>query len=253
MFHLAAYMSTALSTVADLDIPALTDDVLTIQNSHFVFQQPMQLIAAAAMSATLTRAKLASPSMRQIASPYIRPIIGAAKPATNPNMLILDQAPFIIPPFEEVQLQATSGIAMGNETFTGLVWLADQITAPPVGNWIPLRWTSTTPAVANAWTSLVITFSDTLPSGIYTAVFSEVKSAQAQAHRWIFSNQVWRPGFLSYTNLTDRQPYAISKGQLGRMGSFRSNDLPRVQVLCNGTDASHEGYLWVARTGNLAM
>lgn len=252
MYHLAAY-TALLGTTVDTDIAALTDDILTIQNSHFVLSRPKQLLGAAVMSATLTRAKLASPSMRQVASPFIRPIIGAAIPPANPNLWLLDYNPFIVPPFEEVQLQATSGIAMGTERFTGLVWLADQITPVPSGNIIPLRVTSSTAATANAWSTIALTFADTIPSGVYAVVFSEMQSTNGIAHRWIFSNQESRPGMLSLAALTSRLPYALSKGQFGAMGRFRSNDLPRCQVLCNGADASHEGYLHVVRVGNLAL
>jgi hypothetical protein len=251
VFHLAAYTKTNLGNVADTDIGALTDDILTIQNTHFVLQQPMQLVGAAVMSATLSRAKLASPSMRQVASPFVRPIIGAVKPASNPNMWCLDYNPFTIPPFEEIQILATSGVAM-TEVFTALVWLAPYIEALPDGNVVPLRFTSTVAATANAWSSVSITFADTLPSGIYAMVLSECQSAQAIAHRWIISNQIPRPGFFSFTNLSDRLPDLIAKGQFGKMGTFRSNDLPRLQVLCNGADAAHEGYLHVVRVGNLA-
>jgi hypothetical protein len=251
MFHLSAFF-VSISTTADTDVPAVVDDILTIQNNHFVLQRPYQLLAGAAMSATISRAKLASPSMRQIASPYIRPLILAAKPPTNPNIWLLDHNPFIIPPFEEVQMQGTSAIAMGNENFTGLIWLADNITPLPIGNIIPLRITSTTAAVANAWTSIALTFTDTLPSGVYAMVFSEHRSANGIAHRWIFSNQLERPGFMSMTNLTDRLPYAQAKGQFGVMGRFRSNDLPRLQVMCNAADASHEVYAHIVRVGNLA-
>lgn len=251
MFHLAAYTKTNLGNTADTDIGALTDDILTIQNTHFVLQQQMNLIAAAAMSATLLRAKLASPSMRQIASPFIRPIIGAVKPAANPNVWVMDYQPFSIPPFEEIQLLATSGVAT-TEAFTSLIWLQTLNENVPVGNIIPLRFTSTTAAVANAWSSVTITFLDTLPSGVYAMVLSECQSAQAIAHRWIISNQLHRPGFLSFTNLTDRMPDLYAKCQFGVMGRFRSNDLPRLQVLCNGADAAHEGYLYAIRVGNLA-
>lgn len=249
MFHLAAYTASIANTT-DLDVAALTDDILTIQNSHFVLNQRMSLLAAFAASATLSRAKLASPSMRQIAPPWIRPINVALLPAANPNVWILDYNPFQIPPFEELQMQVTSGVAM-TERFTGLIWLADQITPVPTGNVIPLRWTSTTAAVANAWTSLAITFADTLPSGIYAMVMSEAQSTNAIAHRWIISNQLYRPGYLSFAALGSRTPYAMARGQFGNMGVFRSNDLPRVQVLANAADAAHEGYLHVVRVGNL--
>jgi hypothetical protein len=250
VFHLCAY-TASIGPTADLDVAALTDDILSIQNSHFVLTQDMWLYAALAGSATLSRAKIASPTMRQIASPFIRPISVATLPGNNPNVALYYDNPWRIPWGEEIQMQVTSGVAM-TERFTGLVWLGSSIDPVPRGNTIPLRWTSTTAAVANAWTSLTITFADTLPSGVYTIIGSECQSAAAIAHRWIISNQLFRPGMMSLSALSQRQPYAFGPGVLGAWGAFRSNDLPRVQVLCNGTDNAHEGYLHVIRTGNLS-
>jgi len=249
MFHLAAYVDAALDNVANSDIPALNDDVLSINNTHFVLSSPMDLVAAAAMSATITRAKVASPSMRQVASPYIRPVIAAVVPGNNPNIMLSYNTPYRIPANEEIQVQATSGVAM-TEVFTALIWLSTGVVPWPVGNITPLRFTSTTAAVANVWTSVTITFEDTIPSGMYAMLFSEVHSTNAQAHRWIISNQMERPGFLSHTAGTQRTPYAMSLGQLGLLGRFRSNDLPRLQVLCNGADNSHTGYLHVVKVGS---
>lgn len=251
MFHLSAY-SVLLGTTVDTDVPAITDDILTIQNNHYVLDKPMWLLAAAAMSATLSRAKIASPTMRQVASPFIRPIIAATLPPTNLNIWLLDQFPFQIQPYEEIQLQATSAIAMGTERFTALMWLGERPVDFPLGNVYPLRWTSTTAAVANAWTTLSITFADTLPPGIYSMIFSEHFSTNGIAHRWNIPNQPWRPGYPSFATVGLRLPYAIAKGQFGQMGRFRSNALPTVQVLANGADAAHEGYLHVVRVGTLA-
>lgn len=249
MFHTMAWAKTVDST-ADTDMTPVTDDIVSIQNSHFVLSQEMKLIAAMAMSATLTRAKLASPSMRQIASPYIRPINVAAIPANNANMWLLDHSPFTLKPYEEIQLQVTSGVAM-TEPAAGLAWIQDNYVPIPSGNIIPLKIASTTAAVSNTWTTLSITFADTIPTGRYAAVLSECQSTNARAHRWIFSNQMWRPGFPSFAALSSRLPYAIEKGQFGVMGYFNSNDLPRLQVLVNGTDAAHEAYLHVVRVGNI--
>lgn len=249
MYHLCAYAET-IDNTADNDITAVVDDILTIQNSHFVLSQEMGLFAAMAMSATLSRTRIQSPSMRQIAGPFVRPIIVSATPGNNANIWLLDRNPFRIPPFEEIQVLATSGVAM-TEPFAALLWLGDRLEPSPAGNVIPLRWTSTTAAVANAWTTLTITFTDALPSGVYTIVGSECQSTNGRAHRWIIPNQYWRPGMPSITALSQRLPYAMALGQFGVMGRFRSNDLPRPQVLANGTDNAHEGYLYAIRTGNL--
>ena len=251
MFHLGAYF-VSVGQTADTDMTAVTDDILTIQNGHFILSRPMGLLAAIAMSATLTRCKLASPSMRQIASPYIRPLNVALLPANNPNMWLLDHNEFMLQPFEEIQAQITSGLAMGNENARVGIWLRWANVPIPQGNIIPLRFTSTTAAVANAWTTLSLTFTDTIPAGVYAAVLSEHFSTTGTFHRWIFSNQEPRPGYVSFAAGSSRLPYAITKGQFGQMGRFRSNDLPRLQVLCNSTDSTHEGYLHVVRVGNLS-
>src|SRR5688500_18784475 len=137
MFHLAAYVDAALDNVANGDIPALNDDVLSINNTHFVLSSPMDLVAAAAMSATITRSKVASPSMRQVASPYIRPVIAAVVPGNNPNIMLSYNTPYRIPANEEIQVQATSGVAM-TEVFTALIWLSTGVVPWPVGNITPL-------------------------------------------------------------------------------------------------------------------
>lgn len=248
-FHLAAY-NLAIGAVADTDVPAVVDDILTIQNNHFVLSKPLNLISAWVGSPTLSRAKIASPSMRQIVSPYVRPINVAALPANNPNVWLLHHNPFTINWGEEIQVLGTAAPGT-TERFTALIWLAEQIQPQTMGNMIPLRFTSTTAAVAFSWTTITLTFADTLPSGVYSMVQSECQSTNAVAHRWIISNQLYRPGHLSFAALGSRLPNAIGMGQLGQMGTFRSNDLPRLQVLANVADAAHEGYLWVQRVGNL--
>lgn len=251
MFHICAY-NIALPVGSDIDTPALQDDIITIQNNHFILSKPMNLIMAQCYSALMDRAKLASPTMRQIAAPYVRPVQQQSAGTSNPNLAIWNDYPYLLQPFEEIQALLTSNIASSTERAVLAMWLQDQFTPLSTGGWTPLRFTSTGAAVANTWTTVPITFADTIPAGLYQMNVSEHYSATAQFHRWIISNQVWRPGFPSFVATGARHPYAISKGQLGAMGVFRSNDLPRLQVLCTGTDATHTGYLTVTRIGNLS-
>jgi hypothetical protein len=250
MFHLAAY-NLALGVGTDIDVPALTDDILTIQNTHFVLSTQMQLMGGLAYSPLLDRIKLASPSMRQLAAPYMRPIQQGAAGVSNPNMFLFDNNPFVLNPYEEIQLLATSAIAASTERFVAGLFLSQGKTPVPMGGWTYLRFTSSVAAVANVWTSVTLTWADTLPAGLYSMCLSEHNSATAQFHRWIISNQQPRPGYPSFVNSFSRHPYAISKGQFGQMGVFRSNDQPRLQVLCTSADATHVGYLAVQRVGNL--
>jgi hypothetical protein len=139
MFHLAAYTASALGTAVDTDIAAVTDDILTIQNNHFVLGQDLNLLGAFAASPTFLRARLASPKMRQIANPYIRPgQTTAVLPAANANWWDLTRNPFRIPAFEELQLLATANPGT-TERFVGLVFIGDRPTPQAIGDVYPVR------------------------------------------------------------------------------------------------------------------
>lgn len=250
-WHTVAYKGTVAAT-ADTDISAVTDGILAIQNSHFILPTSRQLIWARAGSATITRARLASPTLRQVFNPYIRPLDGALQPSANPNVWLLDQNPLTLPWGEEIQYLATSGIGAGGEPTTLTLGLQSSFTPWPAGRVYPARVSSTTAAAAYAWTALALTWADTIPAGVYAMCLSEHNSTTGIAHRWTFSNQIDRPGLLSYANATARHPNAWNYGNLGVMGTFRSNDLPRLEVFCETTDASHDIYAWLVQVGPLS-
>ena len=119
-FHMSAYASTTLSTTANTDIAAVQDDILAISNNHFLPQKDYDLVFAYAQSATLNRVRLVSPTNRQVTLPFLRPVNAGATPATDPNVADYRSTPFGIQALEELALEATSDIAMGNETFIGV-------------------------------------------------------------------------------------------------------------------------------------
>jgi hypothetical protein len=242
MFHLLAnYIN--IGTTTDTDITPVTDNVILIQNSHFVFQSDMSLLLATLMEATPSRARIVTPSLRIPSTPWIRPLLGAATPPNNPHLADYRYNPLTIRALEEFEWLATSGLTMGNEHATALSWVGDGITPAPAGRITTLRGTSTTAASANAWTSVTVTWQDTLPSGVYAIVGLQHQSANAQACRLIINGQQWRPGALSVTSLANSSHPAFLKGGLGQWGTFRSVAMPIPEVLCNAADAAHEIYL----------
>jgi hypothetical protein len=248
MHHTAAFVNTALANVANTDIPALSDQILAIQNGHFLPPNDMKLMAVVAASATLLRARLSSPSLRQITQPQVRPINVGTLPVTDPNAQVFFGVTPTVSGLEELAMQATSGVAM-TEVFTGLIWLLDRYVPPVQGQIITLRATSTTAAVANVWSGVAYTLDDQLPNGLYALVGSEVQSANGIAHRWIISNQFFRPGGLSVTALGNRTIAQQYNGAWGEWGRFRNTDLPRLEVLANAADASHTIYPQVVKVG----
>jgi len=248
MFHLAAF-TELLGTVANTDINALADQIIPIQNDHFLPPRDYNVVAAYVASATLSRARLNSPKIRQTNPLYVRPINVGTLPATDANILMLFDNPYLLRGEEEIALEATSAIAMGTERFTGLIWLMDRHDPAPSGDVHNVRITSTTAAVANVWSDLTATFESQLPAGRYAIVGCEHQSTNGLAIRIIVDDQYLRPGWLSITALANRLPYEFYRRLFGTWGHFRTTSLPRFQVLANAADAVHEVYLSVVRVG----
>ena len=249
MYHSLAFFK-ALANVADTDIPALNDDIIPIQAGHFILPSPMQLLMAYASAVTLVRAKIVTPTMRQVANPYIRPINANLLPGTNTNLQLFKENRTVLVAYEETAIQMTDSAVGPNNAYC-ILTLSTGNQPIPAGNVYPLRWTSTTAAVVQQWTTLALTFEQVIPSGRYAVIFSEHFSTNAIWHRIIFSGQMLRPGLPSQAADTGRTPYRLDPLTLGMMGVFRSNDLPRVQVMCDAADAVHEGYMWAVRIGDL--
>lgn len=246
MFHLAAY-TALLGTTANTDITALADSVLNISNNHFRIFKAMRLLASWAASATLTRARLDSPVIRLYGNPFIRPVNVGVTPVDRGKIDYTFNQPLSLPIREEIALQATSGIAMGTERFTGLIWLSDGIDPIASTDAFTVRATSSTAATANAWSQLTLTLDSALPTGTYALLNSEHQSTNAIAHRWIIPGQVLRPGFLSITSEGNMSPWANYDGRWGECGRFINDNLPIPEVLANGADATHVFYLTLQR------
>lgn len=246
MLHLAAF-TALIDNTANTVVTPLQDDILTIANNRFQMPFDCQLLLGCVMAATLNRARLNYAQLRAVTPEYLRPIEAAVIPSDLPSVAEFWDRPFNFPLAAQLALEATSDVAMGTERFTGLIWLSTGIDPVPVGDVYWARFTSTTAAVANAWTSLAITLEQDLPPGRWWLVGSELQSTNAIAHRWILPGQVWRPGSLSITALGNQTHPAFYNRRLGIYGSFQSDLLPTCQVLANAANAAHTGWMQLVR------
>lgn len=248
-WHVACY-TASLGSVTDTDTPALTDDVLTILNGHFVLRKSMQLIGAYAGGGTTTRVRFDSPTMRYYGNPLLRPFDNVTVPANNYNFMYFFNNAFTLPPGEEIAIQwTTSGV--GPTQVFAFIFLTDGIVRVGGGNYYPVRATSTTAATALKWSTVgnPITLQQAFPTGAFELVYSEVQSATCIAHRWIFDEQINRPGFIATSLLANRTPYYQQSLPYGVMGRFINTALPRLQVFCTAGDASFEIVLYVRPLG----
>lgn len=246
MHHTVAF-NVDLGTTANTDVPAITDNVLTISNNHFLPQNDWQVIFAAAMSATLNRARIVSPTNRQITLPFIRPIILAATPGDDVGVADFREHPFRIRGLEELAIEASSDIAMGTESCTVVLGLSQRQDPVPMGNIFTMRGTSTTASVADTWTTITVTWADILPEGVYGVCGLEVIGATQVAGRLILEDERFRPGGLAVTSIGQRNHQMFRKGGLGMWGRFRSTALPQVQVLNTAAVSVHTVYMDLIR------
>lgn len=240
MFHLAAFTgSLAAGPVA---VPALSDPALVLAPSGngYQFQDPYDLIGAYALGALLTDCYINSPTLNIINKPYIRPVYGAANPASADQIASYQKFPVKLPALENVVPFATNSAAGPTQTNV-LLWIRvdRQDIAIPPGQRLKIRMTSTTAAVANAWTLMAVTLDTQLPGGTYMIVGSEHVSTTAIAHRVVFPNIQWRPGSLSHTSKTHMQDFHLLEMQMGGYYTFKNTAVPQMEVLCGAADASH--------------
>ena len=245
-FHLAAY-NVDLGTTANTTVNAVTDDVLTITNNNFLPQEDLDIVFAVAMSATLNRARIVSPSNRQVTLPYIIPVKEAAVPGDNCPIANYADNPFRARGLEELGIEATSDIAMGTESCTVLLGLQRTFEPAPIGNIFTLRGTSTTASVADTWTTITKTWDDQLPVGTFAIVGLYGVAATGLANRVILEDQTWRPGAPIVDSNGDAANELFRKGRLGTWGRFKSTARPQIQVLNTAAVSVHTVYLDIVR------
>ena len=108
--HTFAY-SGSLSTTANVDVPAVVDDVLTISNNHFIIPNQRKLFVGYAGSATLSLAEINCAKFRQFAPIRLLPWNVGALPANNPNVFDCSALSINLPVNEELQAICSSAIA----------------------------------------------------------------------------------------------------------------------------------------------
>lgn len=248
MHHTCAYGATVAAT-AETDIAALADSVMVIQNGHFLPQRPTQIVYAAYCALLVVRARISTPTLGVITSPYIRDI-SLAVDFGNPQIVDdYSQDPLSLAPLEEVTLfaansAATSGVSLG------LLGLMIQAIPQPAGNVYTIRGTGAATLVINAWTNCgVITWQNQLPTGIYSVVGAEAFSAGGKAFRMIFENQVWRPGGCAMILETNRTHPLFRMGNLGEWGRFHNYAMPTFEMVSASADTAEVFYMDLVKVG----
>lgn len=242
MLHLLAY-DASITNAVETDLAPVNDSIFTIQNGHFVPQKDIYILWAMAMGATISTARLLSPSIRQITTPFIRPIEAAATPGTLFGYQDFGNNALVARAFEELQVNVLQTSA-GAEREIVLLGVSDN-AAPtdPVGQTFCMKGTSTTAAVANAWTQIAMSWNDTLPGGVYEIIGIEYVAATGVAARVIFEDSPWRPGAPGVAAMASKSWWKFAFGGYGPYGRFTANRFPNIEVLNTAAVASHTVFM----------
>jgi hypothetical protein len=245
MLHTLAYTSEDLSA-GSVDMTAVPDNWVPIQNGHYLPPQDLFLFGAFSFGDTLTAVQLVTPKSRMIVPPFMYPLVGALAPPDRLHVYDRRSNPFRLSSVEEIQLLGTAGSA---EDDIIVLLVGDRIDPIPAGDIYALHGTSSDSAVDGVWTQVAVTWDQNLPAGTYAVVGSQHVATNCVAHRFNFPGQIMRPGFSSLVSLADISEPSYYYGGWGVLGKFVTYAFPLLEVLCAGTDGSHDFVMNLIKVG----
>lgn len=246
MFHLVGYFEDVATGAGLVQIDAAVDEVLTRRNNNFYLNRDYDIIAAIGLGADLQRFQLQAPSFQGILNPYVRPFEDAETPPSNPQFADYTANPLRVRMGDElrVNMEHDNVGTVGQIAFLALQERREPV---PQGDVFTLRGTATTTLTINTWSTLTVTWDDTLPSGRYAIIGGVVQSATGQAFRLIIPGMNLRPGGACITDLGNVGWPVQRWGRMGLWGMFDNSTMPEVQVFATTADTAQQIYLDIIR------
>ena len=247
-FTLVGFSESQDSAGALVAVATLADNHISRNGDDLIIPELNKIIAISALGATITRARLNSPSLRRMSPFEITPLNVGAEPTSPPTLLNLFATPLTLQVDESLNAEIVENVA-GAEQETVLVWLADGTPAPVAGEIWTVRATAAQALTANTWTNAILTFDVDLPVGKYQIVGMRAESAGLVAARLVFVGGIWRPGCLGTDVASDLEADIFRYGRMGVWGEFVHNRPPTVDFLSSSADASETVWFDLIKTG----
>ncbi len=235
-FHTAAFFDATSSTVANTQIAAVPDNVLTIRNANLFPDVNMRLLAAYIGATAIATGRLVTASWRTITPPSIIPPSATFLPGGNPSIADYRSSPLLIPGGQE--LSAEGSDAAGTTVIAAVISIQERPAPTPAGDIFTIRAVATATMVVGAWTNAPLTFGDTLPPGRYAIVGALAVSATCIGFRLRIPGELFRPGGIGVATLGLVPPKFQTKGAMGNWGEFPNDTLPECELLCSAADTA---------------
>lgn len=232
-WHLALFAGAMASDQTNLGIPILSDPGLTpLDTRRYLIPSECECIGAWAAADSITRARVATESLRTLGLPEVFPLNAVAEPTLPLGIDWRVNDPFRLMANDSLSIEVTTGTQVAAFAW-GAAYLSWGKTVVPNGPRTTVRGTSTQTLVANAFTSGGITLDQNLPVGNYAVIGMKVVCADAWAARLIFPAGVnRRPGVMTGETRAGWEYMQMERhGRLGEWGRFHSVNIPQLEIL----------------------
>ena len=252
-FHVAAFAEQIAASGTFQPIAAVADDQLFTAGDDVRVPAGLPfLLAAFAIGAAQSRARIVAPSLRAFANYEIAPkVISEAIPVDDPAGLItMVRDPLPLAVGESVNYETDGGAGAGVGMQTGVIFLGDGPALPVSGQIRTIRATAAIAGTEIVWTSGALTFSEDLPAGIYQVVGARCEADNPGAFRLIFVAGGPRPGSLACLGDEGAEVPGSRRGDWGMWGQFDTNQPPTLEILSlAGAGSAQVLYLDIMRVG----
>ncbi len=249
-FHILAFRGNVANGTTNTTIAGVADSIVPRNAANnFLVPGGSTIRMAAAGGINATRARINTPSLREVGLPYIAPINQTVAVPSPPNLA--DYGDFGPRPrdADELSVESTHSDIAPQIQFA-VAWLTFGRKMIPPGPRYRLRNTATVAGVIGSWASGSMTPDQTLPSGIYAIVGMDAFGTNLIAARLIFPGGGWRPGVLARNAVNNVPARIFTNDELGCFGEFDSVALPTLEIYCEAANAAQEVYLDVVRVGS---
>lgn len=250
MFHIVAFQKSHDPGGAYANLDAVVDSQIKTSGVFAAVPNKLPLLigAAALVGTAGSRARVISPSIKQVNPQMIAPVTKLLVPPAVVGEWMRPANAFQLDGNENLSVEENSNPAAA-EVHTAILALADSIPQPVAGQITTVRATITLAQVVGQWSLSEITLIDDLKTGTYALVGARANIAGGTAFRFAPVGEVHRPGGLCAQDEDDLDVWYQRNGALGVWFEFETTQLPAVEVLGSAAagSATYDIFLDVIR------
>lgn len=245
--HLAAFRGSVTNGTTNTAIAGVQDAALAKSASGAFFAPPNGILNwGVAGGVNASRARINTPSLREVGLPYLAPLNTGITVPSPPNFPIFGDMGPAPRATDEISVESTHTDAAPQIQFA-LLNFRFGMQPVPTGRQYRLRFTATITGVVGSWASGAITLDQNVPAGNYAIVGLDVFGTNLIAARLIFTGGGWRPGVLARNAVGSVVDRFFTSGRLGTLGVFQNTAIPQLEVYVEAANTAQEGYIDVVK------